>query len=644
MATKQKPTKNQQKLEAQEKEQARRNTDLVAMRLNDEWRYADQGLEKLRPLWRDNEKLFYNEEKGALAEETAKSNVNDTHLSTAVIQRTQRIMAQPPSGSVKATDRHDRGKQMLMQIILDRYVKPNANAQFSHTTKLKLWTIYSQVYGSMPALVDYRVSDDYIGPDFWLIPIDQYYPQPGVTAPNDMDYCFVDSFVSLDWLAKRPSGEEFGWSNIDELITRVKEKEGKAKYSYDYQTFAESKWGGIDYGGKGRFARVLLRTKYCRDRWYTYAPDFMDVGLIRDIENPHDNNKLPIVVKQTIPLMDRAAGLGDIERGGPTQKAMNSLINLYMDTVKMSLFPPMIVNKSGVVPSSMRWTPGAFWNETTPNSIRQLQLSPQGTNTFQSVAGFLIANLNNMMGTSDMSVQKDVDPALGKTPQAIKMQAARESAADNWERDSLEEALGELYDRFVDLIAKKAEKPIDLELFKGEIEEIEALYPDVVELFEDDNGGKITIKPDMLKGSYTFTIDPGSTLMRDQAMQNQEIMSVITMLLNTTNPQTGVSMLAEAMRKKGKDIDLAELVKGFITTSNLPNKDKIVVDYIEPQPAPEMGMPGGADPMAQQTVDPMTGQPVPQQMGQQGGQEGFNDPDIQAMAEQLMGGGQGVGF
>lgn len=616
-----------------------RNDRIYVPRINDEWRYCDQGIERLRPMWRANEKLFFSDDRGKLANAEAKSNVNDAHLATAIIQRTQRVMAQPPTGTVQAMDRNDRGKSMLHSILLDRYVKPNANAQFSHDTKLKVMTIYSQLYGYQPMLVDHRVTDWYIGPDFWLIPVDQYYPQPGVFQPNEMDYCFVDSFVSLEWIANRPTGEKYGWKNIDELISAIKSKEGKSKSGYDYQTYQETKWGGIDYGGKGRFSRILLRTKYMRDHWITYAPDYQDVGCIRDIANPHDNGRLPIVIKQTLPLLDRPAGYGDVERGASTQRAYNSLLNLYMDTVKYSLFPPMIVNRNGVVPSSMQWTPGAMWNETIPNSIRQLQLNPQGTNTFNNVAGFLASQMNNMLGASDLSIQKDVDPGLGKTPQAIKMQAAKESAADAWERDSIEEALEDIYDRFVDLMGKKIEKPIELQLFEGEIDNIAELYPDVTEYFESGSNGKITVKGDMVKGSYRFFIDSGTTMLRDTALENQTITAVMTMLLNTTNPQTGVSTMRESLQQKGKDIDMGELVKRWIMTSGISGADKIITDFVPTQPAP------GMDPMMQggQAMDPNTGQPMPppDPAAEAQAQGGFADPDIAAVAQQLFGGGGG---
>jgi len=580
--------------------------------LQGEWGQADSSLSALREIWDKNEQIFLNLEEGQLAEQAAKSKTNDAHLSTAVIQRTQRIMAQPPGGKVQALDtKKDAGKSMLMDYIRRNYIEKNACSQYPFLTKLKLWVIYSHVYGSMPVLVDHIVSDKYIGPDFWLIPIRQWYPQPGVYQVNDMDYCFIDSFVSAEWLENRPKST---WKNLDELLRQLKDKKGKSKNSYPYRSYIQQSWGGDDYGGKGKFAQVLLRTKYEKDRWITYAPDFIDVGILREIDNPHENNQLPIVVKETIPLIDRYVGWGDLERGAPMQKATNSLINLYLDSIKYSIFPPTIINRQGVVPSSIKWSPATFWYETIPNSIREHRISPTGQNTFNNAFGILVSMLNNMLGTTDLSAVRNIEPSMGKTPQALKMQAIRESAADSWERQSLEEALEQLYDRMIDLMANKQDKPIDLNLFKGEIDKIKELYPDVVEVYESGKFGKITIKPEAIKGKYKFFIDSGSTVAKDTALENQALSGILSLLIKTP-------AMIQAFREKGKDIDLAELIKRWIITSGIQNADEIVVDF-----KPEM-QPGAAGGQPQQPVDlsqiqdPLIRQAA-QQVFAQGGQGG----------------------
>lgn len=579
-----------------------------------EWQDCDSALSSLREEWRDNEKVFFNSDKGKIADET-KSDVNDGHLSTAVIQRTQRIMAQPPTGKVDYLDIKDRGKNMLLNLSLQKYVIPNANSQFRHLTKLKLVSMYSQIYGKQPVLKFYSVTDDYVGPDFQIIPIDKYYPQPGVFQDSDQDYCFVDTLMTVGQIKNLPKST---WKNIDELLVKVKEK--KAKVNYVNKTSNELEYG-IDFEG------VLFRTKYERDKWTTWAPDFSEIGILREVENK--NGKLPISVKQTIPLLDRATGWSDTERSKSLQLTQNSLASLTLDSIKYKLFPITIVNPAMVIKSTLQRKAGAIWEEKTMGSIRPYNESMQDINVFNNMSGYITSTLNNQLGTSDMSASKSVDSTMGKTPQALQMQQQKESAADSWERQSMEEFVEELYDSFIDMLAENQPKPIDLDLMAGEIEQIAQMYPDVKEMYDESNG-RLTLKPGALKGKYKFFIDSGTTVQKDSVNENRNLTSIIQLVMS--NPT-----IRQEMQAKGKDIDLAELIKRFVITSGTKDADKIIVDY-KPPMQPQLGM---EDPMAQldgqqMPMNPQEQMTSPQPPQQTIPQQPIQQPQGQGNSQQLM--------
>src|SRR5690606_13722179 len=134
-------------------------------------------------------------------------------------------------------------------------------------------------------------------------------------------------------------------------------------------------------------------------------------------------NELPVIAKYSIPLLDDFMGMGDFERGKTMQYATNSLWNLYMDSVKVSLFPPTLINKDAIADaSSIKFGPAARWLMKNAGwTANTLQISPQGTSTFNNVYQVVTTSLLNMMGTSDTAVTQKVDPGFGKTPQALKM-------------------------------------------------------------------------------------------------------------------------------------------------------------------------------------------------------------------------------
>lgn len=541
--------------------------------LEDQHFSAFDSLKNVRVTWDDKESMLMGTNRAALTG-TTKSQVNDNRLSTIVIERAARVMAQLPTGKVQALTMKDTGKNALMNLIVSRYIYPNARAQFDLLTKFRMWDVYSDVYGSMPMLVDYRIDDDYIGPDCYLTPIRGFGPQPGRISTSDSDYAFIDTWVSVGWLKKR--NKSF-WKNLDYII-REAARGGKAKNDLDYQrrTLNERNlYPNVD-GGKGNTAMVRLTTRYERDRWVTCAPDY-DFKVVRDIENPQHNNRIPIVMKHCFPLLDSIIGLGEFERGKTIQFAMNSLINLYLDGVKMSIFPPIMVDANGVVPSSIRFNPGQKWLVTKPNAIQSFQVSPQGLNTFQSTYSFLISSLLNMAGTTDTSVTAQADPGMGKTPDAIKMLSARESARDNWDRYMMEKAIEETMDIMVDMVASKQEKPIEFNLFEDEIKQIKRESPDVLEMlnvYQSGKFGKAKITQKYIGDTkYKYFIDSGTSMKQDDDKMNQ----TAHMLLRTVL-QSPVILSAMKASSTPRTIDIGELMEVIVNTSGLPNANKIIVD------------------------------------------------------------------
>lgn len=510
---------------------------------------------------------------------TFRSRVTDSRLSTIAWERSGRVMGQLPKGMVKAISLQDKGKAMLMDVVLQRYILENANSQYSHLMKLRLWDLYSMVYGVMPMMYDYRIDDDYVGPDSWLIPIRNWTPQQGKMSMQDSDYTHIDNFVGKSWLEKKLKAKVGDWNegNIKKLLAKVEDgaRDGDKKDQRSYiQESRENQTGSA----KGKNAQIKITTRYEGGedgRWVTFAPEY-DGLVIRDIKNPHKSGKIPVVLKYCFPLIDSIYGLGDFERGKTLQYAMDSLINLYLDGVKMSIFPPTIMNPSQVVPSSIRYSPGAKWLESIPNSIRSYNVNPQGMGTFQSTYSFLIGSLLNQNGTTDVAQNQDStsDPGFGKTPEALKLLQARENTRDNWDRFMMEESIEELYCGFINLVAQKQPKPIEVNLFGQEIEQIEALYPDVKKMLSKSKTGKygkLTLDTNTFgkDTEYKYYIDANSTSRKAEADQSE----ALTNLLVAVSKIPG---LQQELSQEGIKYSMGEHLRRIFATSGVEDYDKIL--------------------------------------------------------------------
>jgi alkylhydroperoxidase/carboxymuconolactone decarboxylase family protein YurZ len=126
----------------------------------------------------------------------------------------------------------------------------------------------------------------------------------------------------------------------------------------------------------------------------------------------------------------------------------------------------------------------------------------------------------------------------------------------------MEKAIEKTYNLFVDLIANRQEKPIDLYLFKDEINQIKELYPDVTQLFESEAFGKVSVRKGMLNSKYRFFIDSGTTMKKDEMAENESLQNILLM----------ISKIPQLM----PFVNPGELFKRILITSGASDWDKII--------------------------------------------------------------------
>ena len=536
---------------------------------------AEEYLTTKRTLWDDCEKLFHNQLTDSISGAT-KSQVFDPKLTTLTLERGYRVMAQLPIGKVKGISKNDIGASKLMNLLLDNYVVPNANAQFDFLTKLRMVDIYSNVYGNFFVLVDWDVKPNgYIGPDIWLLNIRDIFPQVGAVSLEDSDYVIVRTWKPRSYFEGLAKNE--GFKNIPTILAKL-DKIGGAKEAKD-KSRATSQREEDQYpepiaADKMGYFEVL--SQFEKDRWIDFCVD-ADMEF-RDIKNPHENGELPVVCKYSIPLLDDYMGMGDFERGKSMQMTINSVWNLYLDAVKMSIFPPALINKDYIAAmSSVKWGAAEKWLVRGPsigNAAQVLQLSPRGVETFNNTYQIATASLLNQFGTTDTTVTQQTEAGFGKTPQALLMQQIRENTRDNADRFYMEQFLTKVMRKMVNLLSKKQSKAITLRLFEEEIKQLKRSYPEIEEDW-DEQKGKLTI-PKSKTGAvlYDYEIVSGSTYAVDQKSQQENL--VMLMQLFISNPQ-----LAQMLNQEGYNLKFGELFKRIISNSGIQDWDKIIEERTE---------------------------------------------------------------
>ena len=578
---------------------------------------AWDSLRPLRDTWSEKEQTLLAQTTDSFSGNVVKARVTDAALSTFTFERQARVAAQLPTGAVHPTGAKDEGKAKLANIVLQRYIIPNAGRSYDMLTLQRMWGVYSSVYGSMPMFYDYCVADDYIGPYASLVDPRMFMPQPGRNSVKECDWVMISTLVSIDYLKGIIKKKQTSWNKdaVEGLIEMAKDGlPSRVNDSEKDSTVSTSRYS------RGEFAtgQVELVTKYEageKGHWITFAPDYKEAGVLRDIPNPHKSGKIPVVMRHCFPLMNSIFGLGDFERGMRIQKAKDSFLGLRLEYAKNLVFPSMKVNLQNVTPSTVKNGANQKILVTDMNnSVQYFQPTGNANQEFQSTFSVLNSIQQNQFGTSttEVSGTDSANPAMGKTPQALKMQSQRENARDTWDRFMHEQAVEELYEGMINLLSVKMEKPIDFMVFEEEIRQLGNQYgEEVLQVLAGNKIGRMTIaKKDIYSDKgFCYIIDANTSMKKDEEEQMQALQ--FTWEIAHSNPQ-----LTQALQLAGYNYNEAEHFKAIMINSGITDWDRILQETGQTGlQADAQGIPQGAPPQMPQFQDPQIMQAAQQLMG-----------------------------
>lgn len=539
------------------------------------------------------------------------SKITDSYTATLAKERADRVMAKLPEGETVAVAKGDAGKAMYMDVLRQKWVYPNANAQHPFAVKLNLWQLYSDVYGYMPMFYDWNVATSgYAGPDCWLWNPRNLVPQQGRTSIADMDYVTALTWVGKKFLEDKLE-ESLGKDKTKELEhgSTTKQNEDNEEDNDGWNLAAVQELLGIienkttdpdqenstvtertrepDSKRKG----ICLATRYeagVDGEWVTFAPDHGYVE-VRRIKNPHKNGRIPFVIKYSQALYDSFYGLGRFQRAKPIQFARDGLTNFYFKGIKMNLIPPLVVNGNGVLKHTIDYREGGVMVETQPNSIRRLETSTAGLSTYQSAQSQMTGSLLAMFGSQNASLPgaDALNPSQGKTPQAINLYGDKEASQDGADRRLLEAAIEQLTDGFFSLVGNIGTEDIPVKLYAKDVEAIyKSGLTDVKGFFKDfktdkDGGitGELTIKPSAFKDlEMRFNIAPDSTAALQKSNQLAEwerMVSNIGKFQNLFKDDPRIDVNWGKIMEVGEAQSNIPGVSEFITTNDGPSPQEL---------------------------------------------------------------------
>lgn len=558
----------------------------------------------------------------AVSRETT-NGITDNMTSTIYLERASRVAGQLPEGEVQALGKKDKGKALFMDIIRQKWIYPNANAQRPFKTKMFLAQYQSSKYGYAVMHYDLNMTPSgYFGPDCWLWNPRLFIPQDGFVTVSEMDYAHglaLKSPTFFDDLLEERTGDEkldkkSGWKfdAIEEVIEML--KEGKGSELPEEQKTYEQKQRTSDP------KQILIATRYeagKKGRWISFLPNH-GYKVIRNIKNPHKNGKIPFVIKPCIPTTDSFYPVGDFQRSMPMQFANDGLTNFYFQGIKMNLFPPTVANAQTIIRHTMSQEPGAVWEVNgNVNDIKRLDTSTAGLSTYQNAKGEVKGSLQSIAGTTDTRANKEnsSDPGFGKTPEALKMMQMRESTRDNQDRELLEQFERELIDGMMSLIPIIKNK-IPIDMFAEEIGDIfRAGHEDIKDIFKDANKSgfvkkimseskeqaRLLIDPSKFEGlEFRFELKANSTAKKTKEAQLAALLDFLNFMGKMPNA------LDQYREVTNKVPNWEKIFSQYGSLADIDGMDELFTEAPKPKQEKAEGGQGGVTPeqLAQAAATP----------------------------------------
>ena len=623
------------------------NTDELAQTLKSRLDVAIEVQQTFLGQWDAHERLFMARQ--ATSSTPVDSRIYEGSLTTNVLERAIRTTAQLPTGTFyrKGLDNDDSG--FLMGLMFDNHTLKHANSQYSSLTKLRISGIYKHLYGSIAARAGYKLRDGKIYADFRLSEARSLYLQPNRFSSADMDWIIEGSVVSVATLKQWKTDTTGTWVTgaLDKLIERLS-LGAIATSRNDSRKMSVNEQNSQRPSEKGDGATTDVYECYERGmkgKTYTFVLESIKTGsstktnvsILRTKGSFMPDGSLPYSINLTIPLLDRAYGLGDFERNKTIQMAIDSGASMGMSALALKTLPPVAIPTQGVVESTIRLAPMAKWRTDNPEKIQAINLAPDAIAAHQTMNGTLHSFLMNNQGSTDMQIasQQGGTQMTGKTPAAIDKQNTRQDTKDAWDVEMNEEFVQELFTKLANIQANVVTKPVTFWVHGTDVARLQKsnVPQNMYKISDNGKHAEITVTPKYMKGEYEFVLDKGSAFSKNDADEAQALQDVFTEV--TSNPVT-----VQLLQAEGTSVKLGEIIERRLSIAGVKDADKIVQvsDEMNPQEQEEAAETQQQQQAEQQGQVPQGMQPAMNPVVQ-GEPDAFHalanhpDPQVQALAQ-----------
>ena len=195
-------------------------------------------------------------------------------------------------------------------------------------------------------------------------------------------------------------------------------------------------------GEDQEFPVLEIVTEYRPDRWITYSPKHHVV--LRDIENPYEHGKIPVVQLTYYRLQDDPWGESEVEPVLPLWRAIQAVVCAYLDTMIIHMRPPLIAVEGQYRQETLRYGAEEVWVVNNPGAISEFKGNTDSLNYFQTTLSALLNQFNVAMGDLSQGTGVASPFETEKTATEIKATVRQQNVRDQANQNDLAEAIKDM--------------------------------------------------------------------------------------------------------------------------------------------------------------------------------------------------------
>lgn len=206
--------------------------------------------------------------------------------------------------------------------------------------------------------------------------------------------------------------------------------------------------GLTDRLGRDKSFPVIEKvTEFRDDEFICFCPKYQI--KLDQYKNPYKHRKIPIVQLCYYPLLNDPWGQPEVEAVLPIWRAIQAVINGFLDTMNIHMRPPLKVLENGVRMETLQWGPEATWIVTRMDAIQEHVGSPDALRYFQQTLTALIAEFNKGMGDLSEGVSNLDSFSNNKTATEVKQTAQQQNVRDQDNQNVLADAINDMMSMWI---------------------------------------------------------------------------------------------------------------------------------------------------------------------------------------------------